>query len=77
MPFEGEGSRRLKIQSCFEDHIFRPTDVREHFPEDELILGENRLLEVQPHLEPVFIQVFYFLEAWKVDKLLSFIKYFI
>jgi len=44
LPFEGEGSRRLKIQFCFEDHIFRSTDGREHFPEDELILGENRLL---------------------------------
>jgi len=29
-----------------ENYTFGPTNVREHFPEKELTLGKNRLLEV-------------------------------
>ena len=32
------------ISFGIEDHIFGPTKVREHFPEEELTLGKNRLL---------------------------------
>ena len=34
-----------------EDHIFGPTKVREHFPEEELTLGKNRLLDVASLVE--------------------------
>jgi len=34
------------ISSGIEDHTFGPTNVREHFPEEELTLGKNKLLEV-------------------------------
>jgi len=34
------------IQSGIEDHAFRPRTASEHFPEEELALGENKLLEV-------------------------------
>lgn len=30
-----------------EDHTFGPINVREHFPEAELNIGKNRLLEVE------------------------------
>jgi len=33
-------------QFGIEDHTFRPTNVREHFPEEELTLGKNKLLEM-------------------------------
>jgi len=39
------------MQSGIEDHTFGPTNVREHFPEEELILGKKRLLEVDSHVE--------------------------
>jgi len=29
------------IQSCIEDDIFGPTNVREYFPEDKLTLGKT------------------------------------
>jgi len=33
--------------SCgIEDHTFGPTNLREHFPEEELTIGKNRFLEV-------------------------------
>ena len=35
------------ISSGIEDHPFGPTNVREQFPEEELTLGRNRLLEVE------------------------------
>jgi len=34
------------IQSGIEDHTVGPANVRAHFPEEELTLGENMLLEV-------------------------------
>ena len=34
------------ISSSFEDHTFGLTNVREHYPEEELTLGENRLLDL-------------------------------
>ena len=34
-----------------EDHTFGRTNVREDFPEEELTLGKNRLLEVASHVE--------------------------
>jgi len=34
------------IQSGIEDHTFGPTYIRGHFPEKELTLGKNVLLEV-------------------------------
>jgi len=34
------------ILSGTEDHTFGPTNVKENFPEEELTLGKNRLLEV-------------------------------
>jgi len=34
-----------------EDHIFGPTKVREHFPEEELTLGKNSLLDVASLVE--------------------------
>jgi len=33
------------IHSGIEDHTFGPTNLREHFPEEELTLIRNRLLE--------------------------------
>jgi len=39
------------ISSGIEGHTFGPTNVREHFPEEELTLGKNRLLEVASHVE--------------------------
>jgi len=39
------------ISSGIEDHTFGPTNVREHFPEEELTLGRNRLLEVDSLVE--------------------------
>jgi len=30
------------IKSCLEDHIFGPTNVSEHLPEEELTPGRNR-----------------------------------
>jgi len=32
------------ISSGIEDHTFGPMNLREHFPEEELTLGKNRLL---------------------------------
>ena len=32
-----------------EDHTLGPIKVREHFPEEELTLGKNRLLERKTH----------------------------
>jgi len=32
-------------QSSIEDHTFGPANVRAHFPEEELTLGKNVLLE--------------------------------
>jgi len=34
------------ISSGVENHTFRPINLREHFPEEELTLGKNRFLEV-------------------------------
>ena len=34
------------ISSGIENHTFGPINLREHFPEEELTLGKNRLLEV-------------------------------
>jgi len=34
-----------------EDHTLGPTKVREHFPEEEVTLGKNRLLEVSSLVE--------------------------
>jgi len=39
------------IESGIEDHTFWPTNVREHFLEDELTLGKRRLLEVDSLVE--------------------------
>jgi len=39
------------IQSGIEDPTFGPINVREHFPEEQLILSKNRLLEVYSHVE--------------------------
>jgi len=39
------------ISSGVEDHTFGPTNVREHFPEEELTVGRNRLLEVDNLVE--------------------------
>jgi len=33
------------VQSGIEDHTFGPTNVKAHFPEEELTLGKNILLE--------------------------------
>jgi len=33
------------------EHTFGPTKVREHFPEEELTLGKNRLLEIASLVE--------------------------
>ena len=34
------------LQSGIEDHTFGPTSIKAHFPEEELTLGKNMLLEV-------------------------------
>ena len=39
------------ISSGIEDHAFGPINLREHFPEEELTLGENRFLEVASLVE--------------------------
>jgi len=39
------------ISSGIEDHTFGPTYVKEHFPEEEVTLGKNRLLEVASLVE--------------------------
>ena len=39
------------ISLGIEDHIFGPTKVREHIPEEELTLGKNRLFEVASLME--------------------------
>ena len=39
------------ISSGMEDHTFGPINLREHFPEEELTLGKNRLLEVASLVE--------------------------
>ena len=39
------------IQSGIEDHTFGPTNVREHFSEQELTLGKNMLLEVDSYVQ--------------------------
>jgi len=39
------------IQSRIEDHTFGQRNVREHFPEEELTLGTNRLFEVDSLVE--------------------------
>jgi len=39
------------ISHDIEDHTFGLTKVREHFPEEELTLGKNRLLEVASLVE--------------------------
>jgi len=31
------------MQSSIVEHIFVPTNVREHFPEEDLALGKSRL----------------------------------
>jgi len=48
--FEGKSGRRL-LQPGIEDHSLGPTNVREHFTEEELTLGKNRLLEVDNLVE--------------------------
>ena len=37
--------------SGIEDHTFGPINLREHFPEEALTLGKNRLLEVASLVE--------------------------
>ena len=39
------------ISSGIENHTFRPMNLRKHFPEEELTLGENRFLEVASLVE--------------------------
>ena len=39
------------ISSGIEDHIFRPMNLREHFPVEELTLCKNRFLEVASLVE--------------------------
>ena len=39
------------ISSGIEDHTLGPTNVREHFPEEELTLGKSRLLKVASLVE--------------------------
>jgi len=39
------------ISFGIEDHTFGPTKVREHFPEEELTLGKNKLLKVASLVE--------------------------
>ena len=39
------------ISFGIEDHTLGPTKTREHFPEEELILGKKRLLEVASLVE--------------------------
>jgi len=34
------------ISSGIETHTFGPTNVREHFPEEELTVGKSKLLAV-------------------------------
>jgi len=34
------------ISSGFEDHTFGPINARDHFPEEDLTPGKNRMLEV-------------------------------
>jgi len=47
LKFPFEGSRRLNaVLSGIEGHTFGPINVSEHFPEEELTVGKNRLLEV-------------------------------
>jgi len=41
----------LKISSGIEDHTFGPTNVKEHFPEEELNLGRNKLLDADSLVE--------------------------
>jgi len=55
-PFEGKTRRRL-IQSGIEDHTFDPTNVRKHFPNEELTLGENKLLGVDSPVEKESIEL--------------------
>ena len=49
-PFKGKDGLSL-ISSGIEDHTFGPTYVKEHFPEEEVTLGKNRLLEVASLVE--------------------------
>ena len=39
------------MSSGIEDHTFGPINLREHFPEEELTLGKNRVLEVASLVE--------------------------
>jgi len=39
------------ISSGIEDHAFGPMNLREHFLEEELTLGKNRILEVASLVE--------------------------
>ena len=39
------------ISSGIEEHTFGPINLREHFPEEELTLGQNRFLEVASLVE--------------------------
>ena len=39
------------ISSGIENYTFGPVKLREHFPEEELILGKNRFLEVASLVE--------------------------
>jgi len=45
------------ISFGIEDHTLGPTKVREHFPEEELTLGKNRLLEVASLVECEWIEL--------------------
>jgi len=49
--------RRLNTLYGIEDHTFGPTNVREHFPEKELALSKNRLLEVDRLVEQKWIEL--------------------
>jgi len=40
-----------------EDHTFGPTTVMEHFPEEELTLGKNRLLKVAGLVEGELLEL--------------------
>jgi len=39
------------IQSGIEDNTFGPTNLREHFPEEELTLSRNKLFEMDSLVE--------------------------
>jgi len=53
LPIEG----KVAEESGIEDHTFGPTYAKEHFPEDELTLGKNKLSEVESLMEWEWIEL--------------------